>query len=350
MTITDMISSHTGKPQTDRFIEGNACFTFALRVSVFGFSSLAGLSALGTQTVVRMTDAKCVDLLPILGHRAQSLRIVDVGALFEGTPAVYAPLLQDKRTTVVGFEPVQTECDRLNHMFGPVHRFFPYAIGDGGKASFHRCNYTMTSSLLQFDRELIRHFQNLPEFCQVTEVTEVQTVRLDDIPEAHGADYIKLDVQGAEGQVLAGARACLDSVLVVHTEVEFVQIYERQPLFGDIDVALRSLGFMFHCFAHVEGRTLVDSGFLDFPNTRSQHLFADAVYIRPIASWTGLSSDRLIKLALILHQVYGSADFCSSLLAIYDRREGTDFFEQYVAAFGSGDRKEPAPDAAAPQR
>jgi FkbM family methyltransferase len=217
-------------------------------------------------------------------------------------------------------------------MFGPTHKFLPYAIGDGGKAVFHRCNYTMTSSLLKPDLEVMGPFQNLPELCQVVEVSEVATVRLDDIPEAQGPDYIKLDVQGAEGQALAGARTCLKSALVVHTEVEFVPIYEGQPLFGDIDASLRSHGFMFHRM-FPEGRTLRDSGFPDRENTRSQQLWADAVYIRPITTWSALSGSQILKLAVILHQLYASADFCACLLGIYDRREGTDFFGRYAESF-----------------
>jgi FkbM family methyltransferase len=281
-----------------------------------------------------MADTGNTDLVSMLGDLAPTLRIVDVGALFKPeVPIAYAPLLGDKRSVVVGFEPERAECDLLNRMYGPVHRFFPYVIGDGGRASFYRCSHTMTSSLLKPDLDIMGRFQNLPEFCQVVEVSEVTTVRLDDIPEAQGADYLKLDVQGSEGQVLAGARTCLDSVLVVHTEVEFVQIYEGQPTFGDIDETLRSRGFIFHRLLNPEGRTLLDSGFLDGESTRSQQLWADAVYIRPASTWNALSSDRIIKLAVILHQLYGSADFSACLLAMHDRREGTDFFRKYKDAF-----------------
>jgi FkbM family methyltransferase len=279
-----------------------------------------------------MTHVTSTDLLAILGDRAPQLRILDVGALFEpGTPIAYARLLTDKRTTIIGFEPVRAECDLLNKKFGPMHKFFPYVIGDGGKALFHRCNFTMTSSLLEPDLKVMVPFQNLPEFSEVVEVSEVTTVRLDDIPEAQGADYIKLDVQGAEGQVLGGARTCLESALVIHTEVESVPIYEGQPLFGDIDTVLRSHGFMFHRM-FPQGRTLRDSGFLDGENTRSQQLWADAVYIRPVTAWNTLSGIQILKLAVILDQIYASADFCACLVGIYDRREGTDFFGRYAGA------------------
>jgi len=39
------------------------------------------------------------------------------------------------------------------------------------------------------------NFQNLAEFCEPIEISEVSTIRLDDIAEARGADYIKLDAK-----------------------------------------------------------------------------------------------------------------------------------------------------------
>jgi|SRR5271157_82161 len=297
---------------------------------------LPALSPVLLDAQLRLGDTTCnkgIDLVSMLGGRAPGLRILDAGALFTpDAPPAYTPLLAGKSTTVVGFEPSQAECNVLNSLFGPVHKFFPYVIGDGGKASFHRCNHAMTSSLFPPDLEVMGPFQNLPEFCEVVEISEVATVRLDDVPEARGADYIKLDVQGAGGQVLAGAQACLDSVLVVQTEVGFVQIYEGQPLFGDIDATLRAHGFMFHRLSGIEGRTLRGSGFVDRVDTRSQQLWADAVYIRPPMSWGALSSEQLLKLAVILHQLYDSADFCACLLAAYDRREGTAFAVAYTGA------------------
>ncbi len=283
-----------------------------------------------------MNSTNRVDLLSILGDRAPKLLIVDVGALYlPGQHLAHTTLLADNGTTIVGFEPSQAECDTLARVFGPQHKFLPYAIGDGSTAPFYRCNYPMTSSLFKPDLEVMGWYQNLPEFCQVVEVSELTTVQLDDVPEAQGVDYIKLDVQGYERQVLAGAAACLESALVVHTEVEFVQIYQGQPLFADIDRTLRSHGFMFHRFVNLEGRTLRDSGFVDSESTRSQQLWADAVYIRNPESWNALSSEQLLKLAVILHQIYGSSDFCGHLLATYDRREGTAFLELYTEAFAA---------------
>src|SRR5690348_17025075 len=76
------------------------------------------------------------------------------------------------------------------------------------------------------------------------------------------------------GDVLRGAT-------LVQTEVEFVRLYEKQPLFGDIDLALRSLGYQFHTFLGDEGRCFKPIVLNKNLNQRlRQILWADAVYVK----------------------------------------------------------------------
>src|SRR5690349_17853274 len=48
-------------------------------------------------------------------------------------------------------------------------------------------------------------------------------------------DFIKLDTQGAELDVLCGGDRTLATVRALEVEVEFNPIYMNQPLFGDVD-------------------------------------------------------------------------------------------------------------------
>jgi FkbM family methyltransferase len=179
---------------------------------------------------------------------------------------------------VIGFEPVDAEFKKLEQLKQPNRRYLPYFIGDGSEQTFHECNFPMTSSLFEPDSALLEKFQNLEELTRVTKKHSVQTKRLDDIPEIKGADFLKVDVQGAELMVFQGAIETLKNVLVIHTEVEFVPMYKRQPLFSDIDVFLRSLGFQFHRLAASKGRVFKPLSLNDQPTAwMSQWLWADAV-------------------------------------------------------------------------
>ena len=272
-------------------------------------------------------------LASLLGELAPTIRIVDIGALWLGDGGLaYLPLLRTDRASVIGFEPIADECESLNQRFQQQHHvYLPYAIGDGKKHLFHKCNFGMTSSLFEPDLKWMNLFRDLPEFCQVTSVQEIDTHRLDDVKEVSGVDYLKIDVQGAELDVLKGATRTLKDALVVQTEVEFVPIYQGQPLFSDIDQFLRAQGFMFHRFVTMEGRplgSLAASG--EAFKSQRQILWSDAVYIRPILGWNDLATESLLRLAVILHEMYESFDFSAKLLQMYDDRAGTDYCPQYV--------------------
>ena len=88
-------------------------------------------------------------LISLIGEFLPSIRIVDVGALWLGEGAqVYHALLESGKASVIGFEPIAEECKSLNERFrAQRHTYLPYAIGDGEKHLFYRCNFPMTSSL-----------------------------------------------------------------------------------------------------------------------------------------------------------------------------------------------------------
>lgn len=85
-------------------------------------------------------------LIDFLQERAPHFHIVDVEALWPGDEP-YSPLLRAEHARVGGFEPIAQEYDALNQKFGPSNVRWPYAIGDGSRRRFHRCNYSMTSSV-----------------------------------------------------------------------------------------------------------------------------------------------------------------------------------------------------------
>jgi hypothetical protein len=78
---------------------------------------------------------------------------------------------------------------------------------------------------------------------------QVRIRRLDDIfsgIDLAGDILLKLDVQGAEDQVLAGATQVLAKSQVVISEVSFDVLYQNQPLFAQVHARLRKAGFAFH--------------------------------------------------------------------------------------------------------
>ncbi len=206
-------------------------------------------------------------------------------------PDPFGRLAAAANIEVVGFEPVEAELSKLRKSGTVGRTYLPYVIGDGQRHTFHECNYPMTSSIYPPNMPLLERFQTLADLTRVIKTTEVQTIRLDDIPECVGADLIKVDTQGAELMILRGGEGLLRHAQIVQVEVEFLQMYEGQPLFADLDIYLRSQGFQFHKFSSIMGRALkpiIANGNLHAP--LSQAMWSDAVYVKDFMRFAALSA------------------------------------------------------------
>ncbi|MBS0338828.1 MAG: FkbM family methyltransferase, partial [Proteobacteria bacterium] len=180
--------------------------------------------------------------------------------------------------------------------------------------------------------KLLEKFQNLHEAVTLVAEHPVQTRRLDDVPGLGDVDFLKLDVQGAELMVLQGAERTLEDVVMVQVEVEFVELYENQPLFADVDRYLRSRGFMFHTFRSTGTRCFKPLLRDGDPNIGlNQILWSDAVYVR---SWLGpvlMPPRKLLNLAILLNDLVGSVDLCHLVLEQLDAAGGTAYAPAFLA-------------------
>lgn len=82
---------------------------------------------------------------------------------------------------------------------------------------------------------------------KVIEVRELEVTSLDDFfisnPEIPKPFYLSLDTQGSEFKILHGSKVTLENVVAILVEVAFDEIYENQPLFGEIHEFLNTSGF-----------------------------------------------------------------------------------------------------------
>jgi FkbM family methyltransferase len=257
-------------------------------------------------------------------------------SLGDGTD-FYTSLAQAAEIEVIGFEPIPAEYEKLRRNAPAGRTYLPYAVGDGGEHPFHECNFPMTSSIFPPNRELVDKFQALGELMQVVERSQMKTVRLDDIPECAGADFIKVDTQGAELMILQGATERLRTAQVLEIEVEFVQLYAGQPLFADVDAFLRAQGFQLHKLNGLSGRAFKPIIWRGDPSSSmSQLLWSDAIYVKDFMKFDELSVAQLFNIAIIMHETYKSVDLAALALEAADRLGGTDYHAAYLKKFSGG--------------
>lgn len=265
------------------------------------------------------------------------VNVVDIGANpIDGAPP-YKGLLDAGHVRLIGFEPQRAALDELNASKGPHETYLPDAVGDGTRRRFYVCQAPGMSSTLAPNHDLLSRFHGFSEWAKVVEEREIDTVRLDDIAAIEELDFLKIDVQGGEMAVFEGGRDKLSRAVAIQTEVSFLPLYVGEPLFADVDRALRALGFMLHGFAELNKRAVapyvVDGNIHKGINQLFQ---ADAVYIRDFDHIELLSSHKLKSLAMVLHYCYGSVDMAQHVVRAHDRKFATRYWRPYMALLGSG--------------
>ena len=262
------------------------------------------------------------------------LVVVDVGARggFARRWLVYG---DDVR--FVGFEPDSEECSRLNHEISDSRvRFYPVALHrDRGKRPFFVAKFPASSGFYENDMRFWRRF--LDEWAlAVVETIDLDTVDFDTFAHEHGippVDFMKIDVEGAELDVLHGAEGSLRrSVLGIDLEVRFRQINVGGAVFADIDEYLRRLGFqLWDLRPHKYARKVLSPRMYDpvpGATAQGQVFWGDALYLRDAVHemetapkhGTEWDETRLLKLASFME----TADLsdCALELVQEGRRQG----------------------------
>ncbi len=250
-----------------------------------------------------------MDLLTEILAPARPTAIVDVGANpIDGDPP-YKAMLAAGLCAVTGFEPQAGALARLEQSAGPRERYLPYALGDGTSRILHVCELEGMTSLLVPDPARLALFNLFPIWGNVKARIPVSTKCLDDVAEIAHLDFLKMDVQGGELDILRHGRARLAEAVMVQTEVSFVPLYEGQPVFGEIDLALRELGFLPHCVTGTKIWPIAPMVVGGQSNRGIRQLLeTDMVYVRDFARPANMRAEQWKHLALLAHHCWGSYD------------------------------------------
>jgi FkbM family methyltransferase len=234
--------------------------------------------------------------------------VIDIGANPIDGDTPYKDMLQRRICRLIGFDPQPDTLTRLNAGKTDLETYLPYAIGDGEDHSLKICHGIGFASLLQPDAKVLTHFPRFSELGCVVREIKLATRRLDDIQEIKEIDFLKIDVQGSELSVFKNGRLLLAKAVAIQTEVSFVPLYKNQPVFGDIDLELRSLGFIPHMFTAINKKMIAPMMGTNAAAALNQIVEADIVYVRDFIKADTMASEQLKHLAMIAHHCYGSFD------------------------------------------
>lgn len=156
-----------------------------------------------------------------------------------------------KSFRIFGFDPDETECARLQESYKGFPDGYITCVpvglaGSPGSRNLYLTKEPACSSLHPPSQMLSEGYPAL-DCIGLERIVSVNVTTLDVwASENHvsAIDYIKVDTQGTELEILKGGENIINTTRFIDIEVEFNPIYEGQTLFGETDVYLRSKGFV----------------------------------------------------------------------------------------------------------
>lgn len=148
---------------------------------------------------------------------------------------------------VITFDPLDSSGSKSLVPYTGQRFHYPIAVFDvSGKKVFYVCRNTHMSSLFEPDMDNLKiHFREVISMFDVVEKTEVVCERLDTIIKEINKkfDFLKVDVQGAELNVLKSAGDFLSGFKGIQVECNHVSIYKGSQLTDAINRFLTDRGF-----------------------------------------------------------------------------------------------------------
>lgn len=219
------------------------------------------------------------------------LGFVDVGAS-GGIHQLINPMVSLVHCT--SFEPDTTAYNELLERYKEDNPFAGISIynaavgGSKGLQSLYMTKSMVNTSLLEPNKDFASRYG--VNGLEVVGVCDVQTNTLDGLfyndcnddyskLKQHLAEFVKLDCQGVEYDILQGASRTLnEQTSVLYVEVEFTKLYREQKTFSDVDLLLKEKGYsLYGLYPHY-----ISSKRLDRRNedTEERMIWADALYFK----------------------------------------------------------------------
>ena len=175
------------------------------------------------------------------------IEVCDVGARYGLHPS-----WRNREDFEICFHLIEADSDevsRLRNKFtrdrgSNTFRVYNAFLGSDGsdEVFYHLSNKAMSGSFLRRQSRLFSGER--AQQVEVREVRSLPSISLDRLLHEVPIDFLKVDTEGSELQVLLGAKSMLEkSIIGIRAEVAFNEVFIGAPLFWEVDKFLRSLGF-----------------------------------------------------------------------------------------------------------
>ena len=256
------------------------------------------------------------------------LVICDIGASpVDPTPFI-DKLFKNVNCFLYGFEPNLQEFKKLNSTDNK--KYFNYAVGNGQSETLNICAAPGMTSILEPDFEYLELFHGFSDWAKIKNRVKIQTKKLDEINFDKKIDFLKIDVQGYEHEVIKNGHDKIKDCLIIQLETSPIPLYKNEKSFAYICLQLENLGFQLHSFNKINTRCLKPLTLQNNIYSGLHHLFQlDCVFIKRLNLLDTLDLERLKKIALILFYSFGSYDLVDYIISKISKLEKNDIIFEY---------------------
>jgi FkbM family methyltransferase len=175
---------------------------------------------------------------------ADTLKCIDVGAR-GGVQRGWLPFKALMETEA--FEPDPVACEKEKAANRSNEHWYAFGLGaKTGPAKLYVLKKPSSSSLYPPNPEVMERYAQ-HQYGKLVKTVDIEVMAISECLDKYqrpNPNLIKLDIQGAELDVLKSmSDKHWSDLLALQVEVEFIEYYIGQPLFGEIDAFMKGRGF-----------------------------------------------------------------------------------------------------------
>lgn len=220
------------------------------------------------------------------------------------------------------FEPDIEEYEKLVAENSESSIIINSALAEKQKSvDFNICQKQQVSSIYKPNKPLLDKYEDSERF-NVQKTISMEANSIDNLllkENINEIDFIKIDTQGSELDILKGATNFYTNLIGIEVEVEFIELYHCQPLFSEVNNFIESQGFKLIDLK----RYFWKRKSKNYSVKKGQLIFGDALYFKDpesIMALENLTEEKIIK-SIYIYLSYGYDDLARTILDLSEKSD-----------------------------
>ncbi|MCZ0928780.1 tetratricopeptide repeat protein [Vreelandella janggokensis] len=226
---------------------------------------------------------------------------------------------------IVAFDPASQVINSERFEGSKDVQVFTHAVlGDGNPATLYSCLDPAFSSTLEPLPMAQQHGANSAG-TNVLAKLPINTIALDSIEGLESLDWLILDDLNDSTAILENGEKALKDTLVIQVRIVFQPTHKRQPNLAEIQHWMSRHGFRLYRFNNQQHLSHLPDSIPAETRQATELQSADVLFLPSHERMAELDNNQRIKLAFLLHTVYGIKDMAYELLKDVDEEKAAEY-------------------------